>query len=245
MAAYGGRGQNMSYTAASHAFPCETCPVRDQAICSVLTNDELKELNAITTAVNLSSNGVVFYEEDENTYLFNVVSGAVRLVKLLPDGRRQVTGFLFPGDFLGLSIADTYAYSAEALTRTSLCRFDRAKLVKLLERFPKLEHRLLELASNELAEAQAQMLMLGRKTATERLASTIIRLSERIGRPSNDGTIIELPMKREDLADYTGLTTETVSRTFTEFRDDGVLGLRDARHIHVTEPEKLAAIAGD
>jgi CRP/FNR family transcriptional regulator len=104
----------MGYTAASHAFPCETCPVRDQTICSVLTNEELKELNAITTAVNLSPNEVVFYEEDENTYLFNVVSGAIRLSKLLPDGRRQITGFLFPGDFLGLSIADTYAYTAEA-----------------------------------------------------------------------------------------------------------------------------------
>lgn len=235
----------MGSTAASHAFPCETCPVRDEAICSVLTNEELKVLNAITTAVNLSPNEVVFYEEDDNTYLFNVVSGAVRLSKLLPDGRRQITGFLFPGDFLGLSIADTYAYTAEAVRNTSLCRFNRAKLIKLLERFPKLERRLLELASNEIVEAQAHMLVLGCKTATEKLVSTIMTLSERIGRTSNGGTVIELPMTREDLADYLGLSTETVSRTLSELRKEGVLELPAARKIHVAEPEKLAIFAGD
>ena len=165
--------------------------------------------------------------------------------KLLPDGRRLITGFLFPGDFLGLSIADVYAYTAEALVETSLCRFDRAKLIKLLERFPKLEHRLLELASNEIVEAQAHMLVLSRKTATERLASIVATLSERIGHNSDGVKIIELPMTRQDLADYLGLTTETVSRTFTELRDEGVLTLPHARQIQVVAPEKLAMISGD
>ena len=156
----------MHRTAASHDFPCQSCAVRDQTVCAALSDEELREVSKITTAVNLAKGATVFFEGDENTYLFNVVSGAVRLSKLLSDGRRQVTGFLFPGDFLGLSVADTYAYSAEALSATSLCRFNRASLIKLLDRFPKLEHRLLELASNELIEAQAHMVLLGQKHVT-------------------------------------------------------------------------------
>ncbi len=148
----------MYRTAAAHDFPCQTCTVRDQSICAVLSDEELREVCKITTAVDLTKSATIFFEGDENTYLFNVVSGAVRLSKLLSDGRRQVTGFLFPGDFLGLSVADTYAYTAETLSNTSLCRFNRARLIKILDRFPKLEHRLLELASNELTEAQAHIL---------------------------------------------------------------------------------------
>ena len=102
----------MQRTAAAHDFPCQTCPVRDQSICAALSDEELREVSRITTAVDLAKGTTVFFEGDENTYLFNVVGGAVRLSKLLSDGRRQVTGFLFPGDFLGLSIADRYAYTS-------------------------------------------------------------------------------------------------------------------------------------
>jgi CRP/FNR family transcriptional regulator len=104
---------------------------------------------------------------------------------------------------------------------------------------------LLEVASNEIVEAQAHMLVLGCKTATEKLASTIVTLSERIGRTSNGGTVIELPMTREDLADYLGMSIETVSRTLSELRKEGVLDLPAARKIHVVEPEKLTIFAGD
>ena len=121
----------MSGTAASPSFPCETCEVRDKAICAALTDDELRQLNAIATAVKVRTGGTVFYEGDDSTYLFNVVTGALRLTKLLPDGRRQVTGFLFPGDFLGLAVTEVYAYSAEALTDVSLCRFARTSLTAI------------------------------------------------------------------------------------------------------------------
>src|SRR5512138_967191 len=107
-------------TAAAQDFPCKHCDVRDKAICKVLDDAELRQLNRISTAVKLEPGGTVFYEGDDSTYLFNVVRGSLRLSKLLPDGRRQVTGFLFPGDFLGLSIAGVYPYTAEALAATEL-----------------------------------------------------------------------------------------------------------------------------
>ena len=154
----------MTETAASPHFPCQTCEVRDKAVCATLHDDDLRQLSSIATAVKLDARGTVFFEGDDSTYLFNVVTGAIRLSKLLPDGRRQITGFLFEGDFLGLAIADVYAYSAETLTDTTLCRFNRTGLGVMMERLPKLEHELLRLSSNELTQAQDHLMMLGQKT---------------------------------------------------------------------------------
>ncbi len=100
--------------------------------------------------------------------MFNIVSGAVRLFKLLPDRRRQITGFLFDSDFLGLALKEHCAYSPEAVVETIICRFPRGKLERLFDEMRKLEKRLLDEASNELIAAQDQMLLLGRKTAIER-----------------------------------------------------------------------------
>lgn len=235
----------MSNTAASAHYPCETCEVRDRGICSALDENELLQLNKITTEVRLETGGIAFMEGDDSTYLFNVVTGAIRLSKSLPDGRRQITGFLFPGDFLGLSIADTYAYSAEAVDKCTLCRFARTNLTKMLEEFPNLEHRLLGLASNELAQAQDHLMILGQKTSTERLATMLLNFAERIGFQDNGSLQLDLPMNRTDIADYIGLTTETVSRTFSLLRKQRVIETPESRTIRIPQLEKLAAVSGD
>jgi CRP/FNR family transcriptional regulator len=237
--------QEMTNTAASPAYPCQNCEVRDKAICSALNDDELLQLNKITTEVILDANGIAFLEGDDSTYLFNLVSGAIRLSKSLPDGRRQITGFLFPGDFLGLSVADTYAYSAEAIIESKLCRFERKRLTHLLEEFPRLEQRLLSLASNELVQAQDHLLILGQKTASERLATLLWKFAERIGREDGDGHEIELPMNRADIGAYVGLTIETVSRTFGNLRNQGVIEVRDARFIRIPDLEQLIEVTGE
>lgn len=235
----------MGNSAASPQFPCQNCEVRDKAICAALNDDELRELSAIATAVKQRAGGTVFYEGDDSTYLFNVVTGAIRLSKLLPDGRRLITGFLFPGDFLGLSVSDTYAYTAETLTKASLCRFKRTSLANIMERFPKLEHQLLNLASNELEQAQDHLMILGRKTATERLVSILLKLSERIGHNEDGGLLIDLPMSRIDLADYAGLTIETVSRTFTYLRTEGLISMPNARSVVIPAADEFARFTGD
>lgn len=234
----------MYRTAASPNFPCETCQVRDKSICATLSDEELCEINAIVTEVRLRAKQTVFFEGDENTYLFNVVEGSVRLSKLLVDGRRQITGFLFPGDFLGLSFAGSYAYSAESLTDTTLCRFNRNRLTGLLDRFPKLEHRLLELTSNELMEAQSQMLMLGQKKAIERLSTTLCRLMRQIGHKRDNETFLHLPMSRQDLADYAGVTIETVSRCFSQLRQEGIIETPHPALVHVVKEEQLSLLSG-
>ena len=133
----------------------------------------------------------------------------------MADGRRQVVGFLVPGDFLGLAFGRTYVYTAEAITAVAACRFQRSRFMELLEELPALEREILGRTSNELAAAQQQMLLLGRKTARERLASFLADLAER---SDADGGPLELPMGRADIADHLGLTIETVSRTFTGLR---------------------------
>jgi CRP/FNR family transcriptional regulator len=235
----------MPSTAASPSFPCETCEVRDQTICAALDDVELRKLNAIATSVTLGLSDTIFYEGDRDTYLFNVTTGAVRLSKLLPDGRRQITGFLFPGDLLGLSISGVYAYTAEAITETSLCRFDRRRLTEIAEKYPKLEHRIVALASNELVQAQDHLVILGQKRASERIATLLLRLAERIGSRTGAGRVVELPMSREDIADYAGLTIETVSRNLSRLREAGIIEILSSRRIHIPRTGALEELSGD
>ncbi len=225
--------------------PCVACEIRELAVCSVLESHELDELVSILTSVDCDPGDAIFYEGDPADHLFNVTSGAVRISKLLPDGRRQVTGFLFPGDFLGLAFNESYTYSAEAVGSSTLCRFPRRDLERLLSEHPKMERRLLGMASNELATAQDQMLLLGRKTAREKLATFLLMLSARAERRGHDANPIDVPMTRADIADYLGLTIETVSRTFTELRKGGLIEPQGATNIRLPDPEAVRAIAGD
>ncbi len=222
---------------------CGDCEAKPLSMCAGLPEDGFKELERIVTDVALPAQAPIVHEGDPALHMFNVTSGAVKVYKLLPDGRRQVIGFLLTGDFLGFSIRDAYAYSAEALTPVTLCRFSRRQLEGLLERYPQMERRLLSIASNELAAAQDLMLLLGRKTARERLASFLLTLSRRLIRLGADGTSFDLAMSRTDIADYLGLTTETVSRAFTQLRKDGLIDLDGAAHVTLLDPEELESIA--
>lgn len=223
---------------------CHSCAVRSLSICGAMQVNDLQRLELIRKDVNLQSQETLFYEGDPAEALFNVTLGAVKVYKLLADGRRQITGFLFPGDFLGLALHNRYTYSAEAVVSARLCRFQRTALEKLLDEFPMLERRLLQSASNELAAAQDQMLLLGRKTAKERIATFLLSLADREKRRSDPSDIVDLPMSRNDIGDYLGLTVETVSRTFTRLRKTGLIELRGAHHVALLQRDVLMELAG-
>ena len=223
--------------------PCDACTVRELTLCAALEERELTEMAAIVTTVELSPGDPLFDEAEPATHVFNVTAGAVKVYKLLADGRRQMTGFLFPGDFLGLANEEIYAYSAEAITHTALCRFPRRKLERLLERYPKMEHRLLAMASHELAAAQEQMLLLGRKTAREKIASFLLMLSRRATQRGQAGDPVSVPMSRNDIGDYLGLTTETVSRTFTQLKQGGGINLLHGGKVKLADRARLESIA--
>ena len=212
-------------------------------ICGGLTAREMQELSAIVSNVELYPGQSLFHEGDEAAHAYSVTAGTVKVFKLLPDGRCQVTGFLFPGDFLGLANNETYAYGAEAINHAVLCSYPRQRLEVLLERFPEMERRLLSMANHELAVAQEQMLLLGRKTAKERVASFLLTLAHnavRRGQPENP---VFVPMSRSDIGDYLGLTTETVSRTFTQLRKVGLISMETGGRILLDDRDGLADLA--
>lgn len=169
-------------------------------------------------------------------HVFTVTEGVVRLYRLLADGRRQVLGFALPGDFLGLSLLDVYGFSADAVTDTKVCRFPRKAFVAYVDQRPHLMRRLHEFASHELSLAQDQMVLLGRRAADERVAAFLISLRDRLRRLGHTSPNLPIPMSRQDIADYLGLTIETVSRTLTKLAKaksivvvpDGVRLLRES-----------------
>jgi len=185
----------------------------------------------------------IFDEGETADYRFNVISGSVKIYKLMSDGRRQIVGFLFPGDFLGLSQSDTYAYSAESITSAELCRFPRARLEDLVNRIPVLERRFLGVAVNELAVAQDQMLLLGRKTAMEKVASFLLMLSKRARERGQAENPIFMPMTRSDLGDYLGLTMETVSRAMSQLKADGVISQLPGSKLSLQDFDALRDLA--
>lgn len=224
--------------------PCDTCEVRDFAACAPLNADEQRRLASIMTTIEIPAHQPIFDEADPAEHVYNVTGGAVKIYKLLPNGRRQVTGFLLPGDFLGLTHKEAYAYSAEALVATRLCRFSRRRLEGLLDEMPKLEQRLLGMASHELAAAQDQMILLGRKSARERVVSFLLMMSASASRRGLPADPVVLPMNRSDIADYLGLTIETVSRTFTQLRKQKLIELLDEKQVRLLMPDELCKVAG-
>lgn len=224
--------------------PCQACEIRNLTICAPLSDVEQTQMAAIVTTVELRTGEPLFDEGEPADHVFNVTAGTVKVYKLLPDGRRQVTGFLFAGDFLGLANQESYAYSAEAVTLCHLCRFPRRKLEELMVRFPRVEQRLLSIASNELAAAQEQMLLLGRKTAREKIASFLLLLAKRAKQRGMAEDPVSVPMSRTDIGDFLGLTTETVSRTFTQLKNSNLIRLLPNSKVALSGRDALEDIAG-
>ena len=181
----------------------------------------------------------IFAEGEAADAIFRVVDGVIRLYKLLPDGRRQIIGFLQAGDMMGLAFAERYLYSAEAVTATTVQRISRAQLDDLLDAQPSLARKLLSVTTSELVAAQDQMLLLGRKTALEKLASFLLALSRR----TDAARAIALPMSRSDIADYLGLTTETVSRTFTQLKTAGAISLQEGNKVLISDMDAIYDMA--
>ena len=221
---------------------CAACEIREFTFCSALHDEELGHLQAIVRQVRMAPQQLLFQEGDDAGNVYNILGGILKLYKLLPDGRRQITGFVHQGDFLGIAASGTYSYSAEAVTGVSLCRFPRHRLEETFDRFPHLQRRLFDIANDELVAAQDQMLLLGRKTALEKISSFLLRLSEREQRSGVEQGPVELPMTRGDIADYLGLTIETVSRTLSQLKNDSLIKQNSLTEIELTNMGALREI---
>lgn len=221
---------------------CEDCSARPFSICKVLPHPELRRLADCSTVRVYEPHTELVREGDPAEFAFNITDGTVMLFRLLPDGRRQVLGFLLKGDFLGLTAGATYDLGVQALTRVKVCRFPRPAFRHLLLETPALEEELLSRASDELLAARAHLTLLGRKTAMERVSSFILHLSDRQLRLGGSAEQVELPMTRIDIADYLGLTSETVSRSLSMLRRLKAIQV-DGQTIRIAKPALLRDIA--
>ncbi|MBY0336214.1 MAG: Crp/Fnr family transcriptional regulator [Acetobacteraceae bacterium] len=197
---------------------CEKCGSRVTGICRPLDVAALDDVASESEQTSLPARATLFREGDPATRAFSIMNGTVKLTRLLPDGRQQVVGFRFAGDIIGYTTAKTYPFDAELLTPSQFCRIDRPKLDKLLRTYPTLERRLLDLCLEELAQTQEHVVTVGRRTAESRVAAFILGLVEAQRRRGPLPKEIAMPMTRADIADFLGLTLETVSRTLTGFR---------------------------
>ncbi len=180
---------------------CHECGVRRTAICAVLDDEQIGELGRIMTQKWVEPGQFVVLEGDSGDHAYNVTKGMVKVFKSLADGRVQITGFLLPGDFLGLPSRGGFLYSAEAIRRTRLCVFPRRPLQALFDRNADLEKRLLEIVNDELTLAQDHMLLLGRRRADERVACFLLEFAERFTRVGWPTDPMTLPVGRGDIAD--------------------------------------------
>jgi len=239
------RARPLVVESARPSDPCTACEARPFSVCNAIDSRDIDRLATLAVSLNVDAGRTFIEEGDPAEHFFNVTAGTAKLFKLLPDGRRQITGFASTGTFLGLAVSSSYAFSAEAVDATRICRFSRTRLRRLLDDFPAMEKRLLEVASNELVAAQEQMLLLGRKTARERVASFLLA---RDSVATGEGAAfaarrVSLPMARTDIADYLGLTVETVSRTMTRLRRDRLIEMPSPTEILLRNHAALAQLA--
>lgn len=222
---------------------CAVCQARDQAICGVLDQHDLRDFAALSSHVRFSAGQTICDEGAPADWVFSLTSGVIGLHKGLTDGRRQTTGFLFAGDFVGLASRTVNTCGAEAITDVEACRFARPRFEIYLEEHPELRTRLLRMTVDELSSAHAQMLLLGRKTARERVASFLLQLADRAAARRVPANPVQLPMKRAAIADYLGLTIETVSRTLTSLVRLGVIEMASVGVVRILAITTLREIA--
>ena len=222
--------------------PCFDCAVRELAVCGVLEAAALRAFKATGPTVRYQPGDTVVFEADDAANVYSLTSGLLRLSKLLPDGRRQIAGFLFPGDFLGITMEEEHAFTAEAVAPSALCKFPRARFDEYVAAHPQLERRLYAVAAHELAAARQQLVLLGRKTATERVASFLLMLSGRCS-AGHGTTEIDLPMSRIDMADYLGLRIETVSREISGLKAARVIQLTGRQSFRIVDRARLDQLA--
>jgi CRP/FNR family transcriptional regulator len=193
--------------------------------------------------MHLVANEALFMSGEVARSVHNLTSGVARLYKLLPDGRRQVIGFALPGEFLGMAPSDRYTFSADAIDAVSICRLSLEAFTQFIGQRPHFLLKINEFAARELMLAQEQMLLLGRRTAEEKVATFLVGWRERLAHIGDERQTISLPMSRLDIADYLGLTIETVSRTLTRFEREKMLVIvtGGVRLLDSTRAEAMAA----
>jgi CRP/FNR family transcriptional regulator len=228
---------------ADPATPCSVCGAKQFNVCQPLEPQRQAEMLSIATRLSWGRREALFAAGEPARHVYNVTEGMVSLSRSLADGRRQIFGFVLPGDFIGLESTTRYTFDAESLTEVKACRFERASFDRFMGENVDVALRMVSIASNDLAQASQHEVLLGRKTAVERVATFLLDLKRRAGTRRIKTEPLALPMTRTEIADYTGLTIETVSRVFGRLRSEAVIELSGSSAVRVLQEARLMALA--
>jgi CRP/FNR family transcriptional regulator len=208
------------------------------------TNVRIADLFDKQPIENFAHGETVFFQGDLARHVFEITEGVMRLCKVLLDGRRIISGFLFPGDVIGLSQSRRYMYGAEAVNSIKLRRISRRSLDEAIDRSSYLRPQIFASMCNEMAAVQEQMEMLSCKNAEERVCSFLVSMRKRQMAAGRSAVVIDLAMTRLDIADHLGMTIETVSRNLTKLAKKGVLAEVERYSVRISKPDALEELSG-
>ena len=223
---------------------CADCVVRDHALCSSMTDDELAALADIGRRRIVIKGEVIAWEGDRASVCANLVSGVLKLTTGTEDGREQIVGLLYPGDFVGELFVDEARVTVTALSDADLCFYARDRFEQVLDEHPALERLLLKRTMDSLNDARDRLLVLGRRTAEEKVAGFLIEMSDRLSENGKPALEFDLPLTRGEIADVLGLTIETVSRQLTRMKSEGLIALPHGRRVALEDRDRLTACVG-
>jgi CRP/FNR family transcriptional regulator len=225
---------------------CSDCPIRHRAVCARCDDDELAELEKIKSYRRYEPGQTLLWRGDDLTFVASIVQGIATLSKTMEDGRTQMVGLLLPSDFIGRPGRTLIDFDVTAVTEVVTCCFERKPFERVVEKYPHVSQRLMEMALDELDAARDWMVLLGRKTAREKIATFIemlVRRSRIQGVAPAPG--LTLPLTRDEIANFLGLTLETVSRQLSALKRDGVIAFEDRRRFEVIDLAALHEATGD
>ena len=218
---------------------CTDCPIRHQAVCASCDADEFVMLEAMKYYRSFGAGQTIIWGGDRADFVGSIVSGTATIERLMEDGRKQTLGLLMPSDFIGRPGRKTALFDVTAVTDVVLCCFRRTQFEDLVNSTPHISQRLLTMALDELDAARDWMLLLGRKTAREKIATFLLMIVRRSGAGRPDELTfplrIHLPLTRGAMADYLGLTLETVSRQFSRLKKDGLIHIDGKRSVTIPD----------
>lgn len=212
------------------------------SVCAAFEPEDLKALQSMAQPVCFTAKETLFLENDDTDAAYTVTDGVLRLYRIFADGRRQVISFLLPGDFISIEPDGYHRFSADAVTAASLCRFPKAQFAKIIDQRPHVLQRLYETSAQELINAREHMMALGQRSAAEKIAWFLMQLRKRWARVTPTSNTVPVPMSRQDIADYLGLTIETVSRTLSDFARKRTIAI-SAHEVQLVDLKKMERLA--
>ncbi|MFV0411011.1 MAG: transcriptional regulator FnrL [Paracoccus sp. (in: a-proteobacteria)] len=228
---------------------CDACPIRYRAVCARCEGDDLERLDQTKYNRSYQAGQVIVWAGDRMDFVASIIRGVASMTQTLDDGRTQMVGLLLPSDFLGRPGREAASYTVTAVSDIELCCFRRKPFEALMMSNPRIPARLLEMTLDELDAAREWLLLLGRKSAREKIASFLAVLARRDAalncERAHGEMSLTLPLSREAIADYLGLTLETVSRQMTALKRAGLIELQGKRGVVLNDYDRLVNESGD